>query len=139
MLEGGLRAWEAAGLAAETGATRLLDEADDVVLKPYERGRTAMEDYLRWEELLDDEGAARIPCSRASDRGHAREHRLARRRAGDHIADASVSPPHMLPSPDAFAASVGALGIGGGDRVVGRTPGYAHRGLRRKRATYLSC
>jgi hypothetical protein len=33
---------------------RLLDEADDVVLTPYERGGEAMEAYLRWEELLDD-------------------------------------------------------------------------------------
>jgi rhodanese-related sulfurtransferase len=61
VLEGGMRAWAAAGLAAEVGATRLLDEADDVVLKPYERGRKAMEDYLRWEELLDDEGRSPHP------------------------------------------------------------------------------
>jgi hypothetical protein len=27
-----------------------------VVLKPYERGRAAMEAYLRWEEALDDDG-----------------------------------------------------------------------------------
>jgi rhodanese-related sulfurtransferase len=60
VLEGGMRAWDAAGLAAETGATRLLDEPD-VVLKPYERGRKAMEDYLRWEELLDDEGRSPHP------------------------------------------------------------------------------
>jgi hypothetical protein len=33
---------------------RVLDEADDVVLTPYERGGEAMEAYLRWEELLDD-------------------------------------------------------------------------------------
>ena len=61
VLEGGMRAWGAAGLATEAGATRLLDEADDVVLKPYERGRKAMEDYLRWEELLDDEGRSPHP------------------------------------------------------------------------------
>jgi hypothetical protein len=40
----------------ETGPTRLADETDDVVLKPYERGRAAMEAYLRWEEALDYEG-----------------------------------------------------------------------------------
>jgi hypothetical protein len=45
----------------EQGATRLADEADDVVLKPYERGRRAMEDYLRWEELLDDQGQSPHP------------------------------------------------------------------------------
>lgn len=56
VLDGGTRAWEAAGLPLERGATRLLDEADDVVQKPYERGREAMEAYLRWEEDLDDEG-----------------------------------------------------------------------------------
>jgi rhodanese-related sulfurtransferase len=56
VLEGGTRAWEAAGRPLERGATRLADEADDVVLKPYERGRAAMEAYLRWEEALDDEG-----------------------------------------------------------------------------------
>ena len=56
-----MRAWESAGLVVEQGATRLLDDADDVVLKPYERGRKAMEDYLRWEELLDDEGRSPHP------------------------------------------------------------------------------
>src|SRR5581483_5056423 len=43
VLDGGARAWEAAGLALERGATRLADEPDDVVQKPYERGRAAME------------------------------------------------------------------------------------------------
>lgn len=61
VLEGGTRAWHAAGRPVEEGATRLLDEADDVVLKPYERGRKAMEDYLRWEELLDDNGCSPHP------------------------------------------------------------------------------
>jgi rhodanese-related sulfurtransferase len=61
VLDGGTQAWEAAGLALEHGATRLLDEPDDVVLKPYERGRQAMEDYLRWEELLDDDGRSPHP------------------------------------------------------------------------------
>jgi thiosulfate/3-mercaptopyruvate sulfurtransferase len=35
----------------------------------------------------------------------------------DAIADRTTSLPHMLPSPEAFAAAVGALGIGSGDRV----------------------
>jgi rhodanese-related sulfurtransferase len=61
VLEGGLRAWRAAGFPVEEGAARLLDEADDVVLKPYERGRKAMEDYLRWEELLDERGLSPHP------------------------------------------------------------------------------
>jgi len=56
VLAGGVRAWQAAGRPIETGPTRLADETDDVVLKPYERGRAAMEAYLRWEEALDHEG-----------------------------------------------------------------------------------
>ena len=36
----------------------------------------------------------------------------------DAIADPGTSLPHMLPSPEAFARAVGALGIGSGDRVV---------------------
>lgn len=36
----------------------------------------------------------------------------------DGIADRSSGLPHMLPSPDAFAKAVGALGIGDGDRVI---------------------
>jgi rhodanese-related sulfurtransferase len=59
VLAGGARAWAAAGLPLERGATRLLDEPDDVVLKPYDRGRAAMEAYLAWEEALD--GAGRSP------------------------------------------------------------------------------
>jgi rhodanese-related sulfurtransferase len=56
VLDGGKRAWEAAGGPTETGAKHLADAPDDVVLKPYEKGRWAMEAYLRWEEALDQEG-----------------------------------------------------------------------------------
>lgn len=56
VLAGGTRAWVEAGRGIETGPTRLLDEPDDVVLKPYEKGRVSMEAYLRWEEALDHEG-----------------------------------------------------------------------------------
>ena len=56
VLEGGARAWEQAGRALELGKTRLLDTPDDVVPRAYERGREAMERYLRWEEALDQEG-----------------------------------------------------------------------------------
>src|SRR5437879_4149466 len=59
VLEGGTRAWVEAGRAVESGRTRLADEPDDVVLKPYERGRAAMERYLRWETDLDAEGRSR--------------------------------------------------------------------------------
>jgi rhodanese-related sulfurtransferase len=58
VLDGGLAAWKAAGLEVETGLGAMLDEADDVVQKPYERGRTAMEAYLRWEEALDQRGVS---------------------------------------------------------------------------------
>jgi 3-mercaptopyruvate sulfurtransferase SseA len=58
VLDGGLAAWKAAGLEVETGAGTMLDEADDVVQKPYERGRAAMEAYLRWEEALDSQGTS---------------------------------------------------------------------------------
>jgi rhodanese-related sulfurtransferase len=58
VLAGGKRAWVADSLALETGATKLGDDADDVVLKPYQRGREAMEAYLRWETDLDAEGGS---------------------------------------------------------------------------------
>ena len=58
VLDGGKRAWVADGLALETGATKLGDDADDIVLKPYQRGRASMEAYLRWETDLDDEGTS---------------------------------------------------------------------------------
>ncbi|MGH7279711.1 MAG: hypothetical protein ACREJG_13645, partial [Candidatus Rokuibacteriota bacterium] len=61
VLAGGTRAWAASGLALERGATWLLDEPDDVVPKPYERGRDAMAAYLRWEEALDAEGRSPHP------------------------------------------------------------------------------
>jgi rhodanese-related sulfurtransferase len=56
VLASGTRGWERAGLPIESGPTRLLDEPDDVVLKPYDKGRASMEAYLRWEEALDGEG-----------------------------------------------------------------------------------
>jgi len=61
VLAGGTRAWERAGLPVERGTTLLGDQPDDVVPKPYERGRDAMERYLRWEEALDDQGRSPHP------------------------------------------------------------------------------
>jgi len=55
-LDGGTRAWERAGLPVERGSSRLLDKPDDVVVKPYERGRAGMQAYLDWEAALDDDG-----------------------------------------------------------------------------------
>jgi rhodanese-related sulfurtransferase len=57
-LDGGTQGWRDAGQPLEQGATRLWDEPDDVVLKPYQRGREAMEAYLRWEEALDPDGSS---------------------------------------------------------------------------------
>jgi rhodanese-related sulfurtransferase len=58
VLAGGKGAWGEDGLPLETGATKLGDDADDIVLKPYQRGRDAMEAYLRWETDLDEEGGS---------------------------------------------------------------------------------
>ncbi len=51
-LEGGKRAWRAAGLPVETGREGLEENPGDVQLKPYDIGRGAMERYLAWEESL---------------------------------------------------------------------------------------
>jgi rhodanese-related sulfurtransferase len=67
VLAGGTRAWAEVGLALERGLERLLDEPDDVVLKPYDRGRAAMEDYLAWEEALDEAGRSPHPLLGRSD------------------------------------------------------------------------
>jgi rhodanese-related sulfurtransferase len=78
VLEGGVGAWKAAGLEVETGPGTMLDEADDVVQKPYERGRAAMEAYLRWEEALDPRGVsphALLPERPADPRGSPRHPR----------------------------------------------------------------
>jgi rhodanese-related sulfurtransferase len=69
VLEGGTSAWERAGRPLERGATRLLDDPDDVVLKPYDRGRTAMEAYLRWEEHLRPDGTSPEPLFPGVDQG----------------------------------------------------------------------
>jgi hypothetical protein len=76
VLEGGLAAWKVAGLEVETGPGTMLDEADDVVQKPYERGRAAMEAYLRWEEALDPRGVsphALLPERPADPQGSPRD------------------------------------------------------------------
>jgi rhodanese-related sulfurtransferase len=55
VLDGGTAAWSAAGLALEPGATRMLDDTDDVYYLPYDHGdrvEQAMRDYLTWEVAL---------------------------------------------------------------------------------------
>ncbi len=58
VLAGGTRAWTAAGLPLERGATHMADEADDVVLSARERNQdreAAMREYLEWEiNLVND-------------------------------------------------------------------------------------
>jgi rhodanese-related sulfurtransferase len=60
VLEGGTRAWDAAGRPLESGATKVADAPDDVVLRPHDHGRVAMEAYLTWEEELDDKGVSPV-------------------------------------------------------------------------------
>ena len=60
VLEGGTRAWDAAGRPLESGATKLADTPDDVALRPHDHGRPAMEAYLTWEEALDDKGVSPV-------------------------------------------------------------------------------
>lgn len=56
VLEGGTLGWRRAGHPVERGIERLADEPDDVVVKPYDKGRDAMVAYLTWEEALDENG-----------------------------------------------------------------------------------
>jgi rhodanese-related sulfurtransferase len=52
VLEGGTKAWTAAGYPLETGDTHMADEADDVWLSARELGKNreeAMREYLAWE------------------------------------------------------------------------------------------
>jgi rhodanese-related sulfurtransferase len=61
VLQGGTRAWAAAGMPVERGATTLWDAPDDVVAKAYDRGPAAMEAYLGWETALNSNGVSSIP------------------------------------------------------------------------------
>jgi len=64
-LDGGTRAWAAAGRALATGAERMADEPLDLWLKAYERQsgvKAAMEEYLRWELDLLNRIAADGTC-----------------------------------------------------------------------------
>lgn len=68
VLEGGTRAWVAAGLPVERGAATLWDEPDDVVAKAYDRGPAAMEAYLGWEAALNSDGVSPVPLFPAAPR-----------------------------------------------------------------------
>jgi rhodanese-related sulfurtransferase len=58
VLAGGTTTWAAAGLPVECGLGTPADIVDDVVPKPYDRGRDAMLAYLRWEEALHPDGTS---------------------------------------------------------------------------------
>ena len=52
VLDGGMAAWEAAGLPLEAGLERLASRPDDEYLRPYDRAggvEQAMRDYITWE------------------------------------------------------------------------------------------
>jgi rhodanese-related sulfurtransferase len=72
VLEGGMKAWRAAGLAVETGQTQMADPPTDVWYRPYDFKddvEAAMKRYLDWEVDLvaqvTRDGDARFSVLRA--------------------------------------------------------------------------
>jgi rhodanese-related sulfurtransferase len=58
ILQGGTRAWRAAGLPVESGGERMLDAPEDIWYRPYDRTEgleQAMHQYLTWETGLLDQ------------------------------------------------------------------------------------
>ena len=68
-LEGGTRAWAAAGFGLESAA--LLPQ-DDELLSPYQRGEQAMRAYIDWEKLLVHNSPAAWGGARPTDSGTTR-------------------------------------------------------------------
>jgi len=52
VLDGGMRAWQAAGLPVEKGLSGVMAPPTDVVLSGPDRNFADMQNYLRWEEAL---------------------------------------------------------------------------------------
>jgi len=52
VLEGGMAAWQAAGLPVEKGLAGVMAPPNDVVLSGPDRNFADMMNYLRWEEAL---------------------------------------------------------------------------------------
>ncbi|MEO8204065.1 MAG: rhodanese-like domain-containing protein, partial [Betaproteobacteria bacterium] len=52
VLAGGIRAWQRAGLATESGTDAATHAAADLVVQPYDSGREGMQRYLDWEQKL---------------------------------------------------------------------------------------
>jgi rhodanese-related sulfurtransferase len=57
VLQGGMAAWRAAGLAVEQGLSGVMSPPNDVVLSGPERNFADMMNYLRWEEALGEKYA----------------------------------------------------------------------------------
>lgn len=55
VLQGGIAAWQRAGLAVASGWEAAFGAADDLVVQPYDGGREAMARYLAWEQALTAE------------------------------------------------------------------------------------
>ena len=62
VLEGGMAAWQTAGLPVEKGLSGVMAPPTDVVLSGPDRNFADMQNYLRWEEAL---GHKYTPASRA--------------------------------------------------------------------------
>ena len=72
VLRGGMQAWLDAGLPTSEGPEHLIDDPDDVWLRPYERDwgvERAMQEYLTWEVALVEqiERDATAPFQRRGD------------------------------------------------------------------------
>ncbi len=52
VLAGGVRAWQRAGLATESGTDATTQAGGDLVVQPYDAGREGMQRYLDWEQKL---------------------------------------------------------------------------------------
>ncbi len=55
VLQGGLVAWQRAGLPVASGWEAAFGAADDLVVQPYDGGRESMARYLAWEQALTAE------------------------------------------------------------------------------------
>jgi 3-mercaptopyruvate sulfurtransferase SseA len=60
VLEGGMAAWQAAGLPVEKGLAGVMSPPNDMVLSGPDRNFADMMNYLRWEEAL---GARYAPAA----------------------------------------------------------------------------
>ena len=57
ILDGGMEAWQKAGLPVERGLAGVMTAPTDVVLAGPDRNFADMQNYLRWEEALGEKYA----------------------------------------------------------------------------------